>query len=700
VPAVLLVALALAAVPLAAGEAAVADGHWQGAIEVPGTPLELDVDLTTAADGTLSGDVSIPIQGIRDLALVDLAVDGRTVRFAIPGIPGEPRFEGTLSEDGETLAGTFRQGGASLPFTLRRGADRAEQARAALAGFDDFVAKAVEEWNVPGAGMAVVRGGEVVFAGGFGHRDLESDLPVTADTLFAIGSTTKAFTATLLGMLVDEGELDWDQPLRELLPRFRLQDPLASALITPRDLLTHRSGLPRHDLVWYNNNDLSRAELVARLAHLQPSESLRAKFQYNNLMFLTAGHLAEVLAEDSWENLIASRILEPLGMARTTFDVADSQRDGDVALPYRETDEGTLHRIPFRPIQLIGPAGSINSSANEMSRWLLFNLAGGKAGERQLINPTTLAEIHTPQMTTGAASNRPQISAADYAMGWMVDVYRGHRRLHHGGGIDGFTTSVMLFPDDDLGLVSFTNRSSALPPILNQHAADRVLELEPMDWYGEGLKQRLQGRQLGEEGEKKKDVLRRPDTRPSHPLGEYAGRYHHPGYGDLTVAEGDGDDALTVTYNRITAPLEHWHFDVWNGAETDRDPTFVDMKFLFQSDENGDVTAVAARFEPAVEPIVFTKQADPRLADPAYLARYAGDYLLAGQTVTIALSGNALKVHLPGQPTYTLVPQASGRFQLEEAKVVTVGFSEDDGVVTALTFYQPNGVFEAQRVKE
>lgn len=189
----------------------------------------------------------------------------------------------------------------------------------ALADFDAFLTAAVEEWNVPGLGFAAVIDGEVVFAEGFGYRDLEGEQPMTADTLFAIGSTTKAFTTTVLGMLVDEGHLDWDEPVASYLPGFELADRHVSERLTPRDLVTHRSGLPRHDLLWYNNNELSRAEVVERLAYLEPSADLRAKYQYNNLMYLTAGHLIEVLTEESWEDAVRARLLGPLRMERTNF---------------------------------------------------------------------------------------------------------------------------------------------------------------------------------------------------------------------------------------------------------------------------------------------------------------------------------------------------------------------------------------------
>ncbi|MGH9381217.1 MAG: serine hydrolase [Thermoanaerobaculia bacterium] len=528
--------------------------------------------------------------------------------------------------------------------------------RAALADFDAFLTKTIEEWNVPGLGLAAVVDGEVVFAEGVGYRDLEGEQLMTADTLFAIGSTTKAFTTTLLGMLVDEGRLDWDEPVATYLPGFELADPMAGERLTPRDLVTHRSGLPRHDLLWYNNNELSRAEVVDRLAYLEPSADLRVKYQYKNLMYLTAGHLIEVLTGGSWEDAVRTRLLGPLGMERTNFSVDASQEDADHALPYRENDDGELEEIPFRRVDLVGPAGSINSSVREMSRWLRFNLDGGEVGGKPLIEATTLAEIHSPQMTTGALPERPEISQSTYGLGWGIDSYRGHRRVQHTGGIDGFSTSVMLFPDNRIRLVAFTNRVSPLPAIVNQHAADLLLGLGPIDWKGEGLRRRAAELQAEAVGKEKRKALRVEGTSPSHPLEDYTGAYHHPGYGDLSISLADGE--LSMTYNDITAPLEHWHYDVWNGAETSGDTTFENMKLLFRTDLDGQIAAVEAPFEPQVDPIVFDKQLDARLVAPEHLRRFAGTYQLPTQQAKVSLSGNVLTLHLPAAGLH---PRAQAR---------------------------------------
>ncbi|HEX2569717.1 MAG TPA: serine hydrolase [Polyangia bacterium] len=593
-------------------------------------------------------------------------------------------------------------GAAQQPSGPARGESRAAVARRRLAALDPVLTQAIADFQVPGLALAVVAGGEVIYARGFGLRDIDKKLPVTPDTLFAIGSTTKAMTATVLGMLADEGKLTWDEPVRRYLPWFRLSNPEISERLTVRDLVTHRSGLPRHDLLWYNYNEGTRRGLIERLASLELTADLREKFQYNNLLFMTAGFLAGELAGTTWEQLVRTRLFAPLGMKRSNFSVLDAEKDPDHALPYDDKGEkdGALKRIPYRRIDLVGPAGAVNSSANEMARWLLLNLSGGKVGERQLIQASTLADIQAPHMTTGDTGERPDVVDVGYGHGWGIDAYRGHRRVQHGGGIDGFITMVTLLPDDDLGIVSFVNTGVGLPGLVNQIVADRVLDLPPVDWLGEALAKRKQRKVALDEAKKNKAAARIAGTQPSHKLEDYVGDYHHPGYGPLRIAAGDASKgSLTLTFNGITAPLEHWHYDVWNGGVAGSDETFEDQKLLFRSDVNGEIAAVEATFEPSAAPIVFTKQPPARLLDPKVLARYVGRYALPGEIGTVSLGGSGLQITVPGQPTYTLRPEISGRFVLKEVRNISVSFVEEGGKAVKLILHQPQGVYEAKRVE-
>ncbi len=688
---------AAASAPQAPAAPASIAGHWAGSIELPGAKLELDVDFAPAGSGW-TGDVSIPMQKAKDLPLTKIALKGAEVSFVIQGIPGEPTFQGRVSADGKTIAGTMAQGGQSFPFTLSREPDPVERARAALTGFDTVVEDALKALHVPGAAVAVVRDDTVVLAKGFGFKDLEKKLPVTPDTIFAIGSSSKAFTVFALGKLVDEGRMDWDAPVRSYIPWFRLYDEAAGERLTPRDLVTHRSGLPRHDLVWYNNATDSREALVRRLAYLPPSAGLRERWQYNNMMFLTAGYLLETLTGKSWEDSVRSLVFEPLGMATANFSVKDSQASPDYALPYRWAD-GALKRIPFRDITNIGPAGSINADVREMSHWASVHLNDGKWAGRQLVNASTVVDMHTPRMPTGGTSTEPEIQAESYAMGWFADVYRGHARVHHGGNIDGFSALVAFFPQDRLGFVVLTNlNGTPLPELLVRAAADRVLGLEPKDWAADAAKRMKLQEDAGKAAEAKGATRRVPNTKPAHPLADYAGVYENPGYGELRVDAKAG--ALAMTFNGIATPLEHWHYETFSGGKSD-DPTFQDFKLTFRADANGRVAAVEGLFEPTLPEEVFRKKPDPRYSDPAFLKAFAGTYEMTGQKVTFTIRGKGLVASLAGQPDMDLVPDLGGEFTLKQVKAVAIKFLTDAaGAVTGAELIQGGAVFDMKRLKD
>ncbi|OGD33801.1 MAG: serine hydrolase, partial [Candidatus Aminicenantes bacterium RBG_19FT_COMBO_58_17] len=516
-----------AASEAAAEEASIA-GHWIGEVEIPGTKLGFEIDLAQKPDGSWSGDISIPAQDAKDLPLGNITAKGKDVSFEITGVPGTPTFKGALSDDGQKISGQFSQGGQDFPFAMSRSAGLKAQAKQALADFDAIVNKGLQGLNVPGIAVAIIVEDEVVLAKGYGFKDLEKKVPMTPDTLLAIGSSSKAFTVFALGTLVDEGKLDWDKPLRNYIPWFRLYDSFASERLSPRDTVTHRSGLPRHDLSWYNNTAISREELVRRLAYLKPTADLRAIWQYNNLMYLTAGYLVEVLTGKTWEDGVRAQVLSPLGMKRTNFSVADSQKDSDFSLPYQER-EGKLEKMPFRSLTNMGPAGSINSSVNEMSNWVLVHINGGKLKDKQIINPRTVQDMHLAHMPTGETPEIPEVTPADYGMGWFVDSYRGHGRVHHGGNIDGFSAMVSMLPQDRVGFVVLSNKNgTGLPELLIRHASDLILGLEAKDWVGEAAKSKVKGEAASKEAEKKKAARRVPNTKPSHGLDAYAGDYFHP----------------------------------------------------------------------------------------------------------------------------------------------------------------------------
>jgi CubicO group peptidase (beta-lactamase class C family) len=672
-------------------------GHWKGALKVGVTTLDLDVEFTNKGSGW-TGDISIPAQGAKNLPLQGITVEGDQVDFTLADVHGNRAFKGKLAADGSSIKGTFTQAGESLELSLSHEADPIADMKKSLDGFDEVIKKAIKDFKVPGLAIAVVKDGEVIYAKGFGQRNIEKDLPVTPRTLFAIGSCTKAFTTFVMGALVEEGKLEWDTPVRTYLPEFRMSDPIATESLTPRDMATHRSGLPRHDMVW-RNSGLTGEDLVPRLAYLEPTEPLRSRFQYNNIMFMVAGYMIETIDRRPWEEAVRARIFQPLGMGASNFSVRDSQKADDHATPY-DDHAGKVRAIPFLDITNVGACGAINSNVTDMARWMVVHTQRGKLGGKSIISPWMLAELHTPQTTMDRPSDKKEISAPSYALGWMVGTYRGHRSVWHTGRIDGFTCETRLFPDDGMGIVILNNKTgSPLPGLIAEHAADRLLGLDPIDWLAEALEQRRKSEGAKKEDAKnRKDSWRRSGTQPAHPLEEYAGDYEHPAYGQIKIEHRNG--RLVCAYNGNKCNLEHWHFDVFNAIRADTDSAIgEDIGLMpFQTNVKGYVDAVAVTLERNVKPIVFTKQPDRKLRDPEYLKRFAGEYEHAGETTTIRLRGNALFFEQNGARPVEMVPDRDDGFNLKHRNYLSVRFVTDtQGKVVRLDLIYSDEIFPAMR---
>jgi len=563
-----------------------------------------------------------------------------------------------------------------------------------LAGIDEVIEDAMTEWQIPGLAIAVIKDGEILLAKGYGFRDMERQLPTTENTLFAIGSNSKSFTVTLLGMLADEGEFDWDEPVRTYMTDFRLYDEVATEHMTPRDLVTHRSGLPRHDALWYGS-ELSRYELYKRLRYLEPNRDFRARYQYQNLMFMTAGLLAEQLGEDTWENQVRTRIMDPLGMVRSNFSVNDMHPETeDAALPYVLVEEEVI-KVPYRNIDAVGPAGSINSSVTEMIRYIQFHIDQGKFGEEQLLSEASAAGMQMPHMAIQGTIQYDELGHSAYGMGLSVTAYRGEKVVQHGGGIDGFISAMSSMPRRKIGVVVLTNLAGTnpVPTIAVRAAYDRALGLEPVDWIARVKEaQEKQEQQAAEVENEESDQVQ--GTSPSQSLEAYTGTFEHAGYGKLDVELSDG--ALEATYNNMTGKLEHYHYDVFEIVE---DPLNVmgGTKMVFRFDKRGVINRVEIAMEPSVDDIVFVRGADENLAAPDYLGQFVGEYELAGQTGTIELRGDVLTLIVPGQPPYSLIPTREMHFDLEGLSGFAMEFRKTGDRVTEMVAHQPNGTFVAKR---
>ncbi|MGH7540463.1 MAG: serine hydrolase [Gemmatimonadota bacterium] len=443
-------------------------------------------------------------------------------------------------------------------------------AAAPLDGLDEYVREAMEAWDVPGVALSVVKDGSVIYARGFGVRRLGEPGTVDEHTLFAIGSSSKAFTAAALGVLVDEGKLSWDDRAWRVLPDLRLHDAYTTRELTVRDLVTHRSGLPRCDLLWYGSA-LDRAEILRRVRHCEPESSFRSRFGYQNVMFLAAGAVVQATSGTSWDDFVEERLFAPLGMARSNTSIRALDAMENVASPHAEV-EGEVTPISWRDIDNIAPAGSINSSVAEMARWVLLHLNGGEIDGRRILSDSTVAEMQTPQMVIrqeGAWRRlNPDAHFLSYGLGWFLHDYRGRKVVEHGGAIDGMRAQVGMIPEEGIGVVVLTNKDGfALGNPLMFRVFDALLGAPEKDWAAEYLAVADSIEAEGEERREKMREARVEDTRPSLALPEYAGTYADSLYGKASVAQESG--GLVLRFGPFVGDLEHWHYDTFRAVWRD-----------------------------------------------------------------------------------------------------------------------------------
>ena len=551
-------------------------------------------------------------------------------------------------------------------------------------------------FGVAGLSVVVVRDRELVLAEGFGHRDLEQDLPATPETLFAIASDSKAFTAALLATFVDEGRLAWDAPVRDVLPWFRMNDPHATELVSVRDLLAHRTGLPRHDALWFwGGAGPSSEEVVRRLRHLQPSAPLRQVWQYNNLCYTTAGYLAGVLDDSDWETALRSRVFDRLGMKRSTLGRLAAEATGDAAVPY-EDSTGENVAVPLVGDGSVGPAGGIWSNAQEMAAWVLARLEVPLSDGTSFLSASALRELHAPAMVKPPTPlDLPGMHSLGYGLAADVASYRGHRLVHHGGNLHGFCSDVYLAPEDGHAVVVLANaHASGIRTALPLLVLDRLLGLDPEPW-GERL-QELMGAYMGGIREASAhQATAAPGRPPSRPLAELAGRYTHPAY-DVFEVRVEGDALVPVWHDLDSMSLRHHDRDAWDlllGGHYEQTP----MPFVFRSGYDG-VVGVEIGLEPAVDPVFFVRE--PPELEPAELERLAGRYVMGPLDVVVRIVDGGLVAEVAGAKAVPLTARDATHFDVPGKAGTRLEFVlADDGSVRQLVV-QPAGVFvpEGDRV--
>lgn len=670
-------------------------GEWEGYIQTPTTKLGLK--FTFKADGKkdFKGTMDVPSQQLVDLPLTEIdfnSKDGK-LRFSVPDVPGNSKFRGKVALD--SMKGSWIQGGLPMPTYLSRFSDEEALAQAAsldhkVAEFKSYVDSVMKTLHVPGVSVALVVGGEAILTEGFGAKDLEQNTSVDAQTLFCIGSCSKAFTATGLGILADEGKLDWEKPIREYLPGFRMQDPFAHEHLNAIDLLCHRSGLPRHDLAWIGAPD-NRQELFSRIYHLEPNESFRSTWQYQNFMVMTAGILGGELNGNSWEELTRNKIFSPLGMDQSNLSLAEWNEAKNKASSYQWIDDqGQFKKLPYRNIDAIGPAGSINSNAEDMSKWLLFQVGNGRFQGKKILSLKEIRRQRTPVIAMGTPGQEPVLSQPMYGLGWMTYFYQGLSAINHGGNIDGFSAEVFVIPGQQFGIAVLTNLDrTRFPTAVCLEAADIFLDLNRNDWAsqfkGTGLPN---GMELGEE----KPIA---GTLPSHPLKHYVGTFSHPGYGTLEIEMKA--DTLYSLYNGFRFPLTHWHYDIF---DVYNEYVGLHQKYNFRTGSDGYIESVEVPLEITIDDIEFAMLPPPRLSDPEFMTRLTGKYDVEVFTAVIELEAGHLLVKAPGQPDYILEPMRGTQYKFQDLNGFSIEFllDENDNPEEILV-RQPGAMIRGEKIE-
>lgn len=562
---------------------------------------------------------------------------------------------------------------------------------ARLKPLDDYMAKVMKDFNSPGIGIAVVSGDQLVFAKGYGYRDYGKKLPFTPKTLFQIASNSKLFTAVSAGMLVEEGMLSWDQPVRESVPSIRFHDENLNARVTLRDMLAHRTGVTRHDNIWYKSDD-SRATLFQKLQYMEPKEPLRQLFLYNNMMYSAVGQIIELKSGRTWEEFVRQRIFQPLEMNQSLYSVTDMVKQPDFGVGFTERrDSFELYQAPYyEDTAGMAPCGAIISSLEDMSHWLAALMNDGKYKGQQVL-PTAVLKA-TLEPAIGLNNPNPasrgwwELLNPVYGMGRQTAIYRGHLISYHGGDLPGFHSQVSFMPKEKLGVIVFVlgNHDAMLYNPISYNVYEYLLGLDQTPWPARMLDIRLKGKKADTASRAKAGGGQVKGTHPSHSLEDYVGEFDHPAYGVMRITKEGGQ--LHFDFHKTKLALAHFHYDRFDTADDEENGKWS-VNFLTGS--QGDVDKAVMSLDEAE--VAFVRRA-PAL-DPALALKLAGTYETAtGYKMQVQFKeGAGLAIVAPGQPETKLLPYKGLKFRSPEFSDLVFEFVMENGEVKSLKQADPSG---------
>jgi CubicO group peptidase (beta-lactamase class C family) len=424
----------------------------------------------------------------------------------------------------------------------------------------------LKAWNVPGLAVVLVNKEKTLYLQGHGVREMGGvgGAPVTADTIFPLASCSKAFTAALVGMLTDDELMGWDEPVSKYVKDFHLSDPAADKLVTLRDLLSHRTGVNGHDLLWYRT-PWGQDEAIKRVSKLPLTQPFRGGMQYQSIMYMAAGRALEKASGKSWETLLHERLLQPLGMKSTTTTTTAAFKEMNRAVGYRSNKEGKQSAVPWYEIKEANAAGSINSNVRDLAHWLRLHLNDGLHGETRVISEEAIRETRTPQIVVRRDRNdalSPDSIQVSYGLGWVVQDYRGRLLVQHAGLIDGFRAHLALMPNEGFAWAILANHEGTRMNLaLSNTLADLLTGLPAKDWNKHYLEMLADEETAALVKARREEQDRLKDTTPSVPLADFAGKYSEPAYGEATIRLDK--ERLIWEWSSWKLPLEHYHNNIF-----------------------------------------------------------------------------------------------------------------------------------------
>lgn len=575
--------------------------------------------------------------------------------------------------------------------------DDSQKVAQKLQGFDGYMEKVLKDWNAPGIGLGIVVNDKLVFAKGYGYRDYEKKLPITSSTLFPIASNTKLFTAVAAGFLVEEGKLTWNEPIRASVPSIEFYNSELNNTVTLRDMLSHRTGITRHDTIWYKS-DYSEKELFERLKYLEPKEPLRQMFLYNNMMYAGVGETIYLQSGKPWADYVREKILKPLDMNSTVYTIADMLKQPDHGVPFTERRDSTeLYKIPYyEETNGLAAAGAIISNIEDMSHWLIALMNNGMYAGKNVLPPKVLQATLEPSIaqpnTAGETRGWWEVLNRTYGMGRQTAVYRGRPITFHGGDLPGFHSQISFMPNERIGVIVFVIGDHIAPlynPI-SYNVYERLLGMEQTPWTDRLLEIRVKNKQADKEARSKAGAGRVMNTQPSHPLADFVGEFEHPSYGILKI--GLKDNQLQFDFHKIHFAMTHFHYDRFDTPDDEQDGKW---SVNFATNPQGDIDKATMSLDE--NEAVFTRRATA--LDAALADRLAGTYVTpnGSKFQVVVKPGSGLYVVFPGAPEQKLIPYKGLKFRVQEFADVMFEFVDENGQIKVLKEIDPTGEYTFKR---